>query len=95
MRNVEWFGDVLFEGENIGAMIDFFKYFMCNHMGKGFGSFHMVARGGIGKVGGSFSEIRVLVQNAEEVCKIDKLKMKRGFREKFLHHLRCSHRNRN
>ncbi|KAJ8784724.1 hypothetical protein J1605_008075 [Eschrichtius robustus] len=25
--------DVLFEGERLGGMIDFFKYLMCNHMG--------------------------------------------------------------
>ena len=29
----KWIGDVLFESERLGSMIDFFKYLMCNHMG--------------------------------------------------------------
>ena len=33
MRKVELLGDVLFESERLGSMIDFFKYLMCNHMG--------------------------------------------------------------
>lgn len=36
--------------------IDFFKYLMCNHMGKGLSSFHIVARDRMRKVGGSFIE---------------------------------------
>lgn len=47
--------DMLLKYENIVAH-EFFKYLMGHHMGKGFRSFHIVARDRITEVGGSVIE---------------------------------------
>lgn len=67
---------------------------ICNRVGKGFRSFHVVARDGRRK-GWKLHWERFLVQSAKDLCNSDrKLKMKWGFRKKLPHHLRSPYGNR-